>query len=66
MTKRNHHIGARYFRLRDERKAGTVDIRCVRTYAQFADLQTKNTETEQFRRLVDAVMHDWCATRDKE
>ena len=65
VTKRNHHIGARYFRLKDERKAGTVDIQFVRTYAQFADLQTKNTETEQFRRLVDTVMHDWRATHEK-
>ena len=65
VTRRNHHTGARCFRLKDERKAGTITIEFVRTYAQFADLQTKNTETEQFRRLVDTVMYDWYATHEE-
>jgi hypothetical protein len=58
-TPRNHHIGVRHFRLRQEVTAGRVKVVFCRTHCQTADLGTKNPAEEQFSRLVALVMTDW-------
>ena len=59
ITPRNHHIGVRHFRLRQEVTAGRVKVVFCRTHCQAADLGTKNPAEDQFERLVALIMADW-------
>ena len=52
---RSHHIGVRYHRCRHE-VGKNITIEFIRSEDELGDLCTKNTEFEQFQRLVGRIM----------
>ena len=59
ITKRNHHIGVRYHRMRHHIKVGDVEVVFCRTADMLADTATKNAAEVQFKGVIDAVMNDF-------
>ena len=55
VTKRNHHIGTRYMRIRHH-VGKDVELEFVATNAMCADILTKNAQEHQFRTLVATIM----------
>ena len=61
ISQRNHHIGVRYHRMRHHVKVGDVEVIFCRTVDMLADTATKNAAEEQFKGVIDTVMHDFGA-----
>ena len=61
ISQRNHHIGVRYHRMRHHVKVGDVEVVFCRTVDMLADTATKNAAEEQFKDVIDTVMHDFGA-----
>ena len=61
ISQRNHHIGVRYHRMRHHVKVGDVEVVFCRTVDMLADTATKNAAEEQFKGVIDTVMHDFGA-----
>ena len=59
ITKRNHHIGVRYHRMRHHIKVADVEVVFCRTADMLADTATKNAAEVQFKGVIDAVMNDF-------
>ena len=56
VTKRNHHIGARYMRLRHHVQVADITAVFIPTDQQLADLGTKNPTLDQFETLRDVLV----------
>ena len=55
VSRRNHHIGAKYMRIRYHVDRD-IQLVFVRTTEMLADICTKNAEKEQFERMVSGMM----------